>query len=142
MDGPKVTLENPPTVTCAVASTALDWLTTAVQPAAIKHLGGTIRALRQTGGYECRGRNRDPGAKMSEHGIANALDIGGFERANGVVVPVDDKGEAELGFLADIRKQACGHFTTVLGPGVSAHESHFHLDLARRGKDGRTTYCR
>jgi hypothetical protein len=55
---------------------------------------------------------------------------------------VDDKGEAELGFLADIRKEACGPFTTVLGPGVSAHESHFHFDLARRGKDGRTSYCR
>jgi hypothetical protein len=142
-DGPKVTLEYPVTTTCRVAATALDWLTTSVQPAAIKHLGGTIRAFRQTGGYECRGRNRDPHAKMSEHGIANALDIGGFERINGVVVPVSDKeGEAELGFLAEIRKAACGPFTTVLGPGVAAHDSHFHLDLARRGKDGRTSYCR
>ncbi|WP_222876632.1 extensin family protein [Terrihabitans soli] len=141
-DGPKVTLENPVTTSCQVAGTALGWLTTSVQPAAIKHLGGTIREFRQTGGYECRGRNRDPSAKMSEHGIANALDIGGFERENGVVVPVSDKGEAELGFLNDIRKEACGPFTTVLGPGVAAHEEHFHLDLARRGKDGRTTYCR
>ena len=33
-------------------------------------------------------------------------------------------------------------FTTVLGPGVSAHEEHFHLDLAKRGRDGRTSYCR
>jgi hypothetical protein len=141
-DGPKVMLENPATTTCQVASAALGWLTTSVQPAAIKHLGGTIRALRQTGGYECRGRNRNPNAKLSEHGIANALDIGGFERINEVVVPVSDKGEAELGFLTDIRKAACGPFTTVLGPGVAAHEEHFHLDLAKRGKDGRTTYCR
>lgn len=141
-DGPKVTLENPPTVTCRIAATALDWLKTSVQPAAIKHLGGTIRALRQTGGYECRGRNRDPKAKISEHGSANALDIGGFERINEVVVPVSDKGEAEIGFLTDIRKEACGPFTTVLGPGVAAHDEHFHLDLAKRGKDGRTTYCR
>lgn len=141
-DGPKVTMENPATVTCQVAATALDWLKTSVQPAAIKHLGGTIRAFRQTGGYECRGRNRDPTAKLSEHGGANALDIGGFERINNVVVPVSDKGEAELGFLSDIRKAACGPFTTVLGPGVSSHEDHFHLDLAKRGKDGRTSYCR
>jgi hypothetical protein len=141
-DGPKVTMENPATVTCQVAATALDWLKTSVQPAAIKHLGGTIRAFRQTGGYECRGRNRDPTAKLSEHGGGNALDIGGFERINNVVVPVSDKGEAELGFLSDIRKAACGPFTTVLGPGAFAHEDHFHLDLARRGKDGRTSYCR
>lgn len=141
-DGPKVTFENPPTVTCQMAATALDWMKTSVQPAAIKHLGGTIRAFRQTGGYECRGRNRDPKAKLSEHGGANALDIGGFERENGVVVPVHDKGEAELGFLNDVRKEACGKFTTVLGPGVAAHEEHFHLDLAKRGRDGRTAYCR
>ncbi len=141
-DGPKVTLQNPATVTCRVASTALHWIKTSVQPAAIKHLGGTIRALRQTGGYECRGRNRDPKAKLSEHGSGNALDIGGFERINGVVVPDSDQGEAELGFLSDIRKEACGPFTTVLGPGVAAHADHFHFDLAKRGKDGRTSYCR
>jgi hypothetical protein len=99
--------------------------------------------FRQTGGYECRGRNRDPKAPLSEHGRSNALDIGGFERITGVVVQVSDKGEAELGFLNDIRTAACGPFSTVLGPGVAAHEEHFHFDLAKRGKKGRySTYCR
>jgi len=141
-DAQRVPFENPATTTCQVAIAALDWLKTSVQPAALKHLGGPITAFRQTGGYECRGRNRVIGAKMSEHGRANALDIGGFERSNGKVVPVQDQGEAELGFLMEVRKAACGPFTTVLGPGVEAHAEHFHLDLARRGKDGRTTYCR
>jgi hypothetical protein len=140
--GQRVPFENPVTMTCQVARAALDWLKTSVQPAAVKHLGGPITAFRQTGGYECRGRNRVFGAKMSEHGRANALDIGGFERSNGTVVPVQDQGEAELGFLMEVRKAACGPFTTVLGPGIEAHAEHFHLDLARRGKDGRTTYCR
>jgi hypothetical protein len=137
-----VTFEPPVTVTCQIAKTALDWLSASVQPAAKKHLGGPITAFRQTGGYECRGRNRDPNGKLSEHGMANALDIGAFQRKSGEVVPVNHAGEAELGFLTDIRNAACGPFTTVLGPGVAAHEEHFHLDLARRGKNGRTTYCR
>lgn len=141
-NGQKVTLENPVTTSCRIAEATLVWLKTSVQPAAQKHLGGPIVAFRQTGGYECRGRNRIAGAKLSEHATANAIDIGGFERANGVVVAVSDQGEAELGFLADIRAAACGPFTTVLGPGVAAHEEHFHLDLARRGRNGRTTYCR
>jgi hypothetical protein len=142
-DGQRVEFESPVTVSCSVARQALVWLAAAVQPAAQKHLGGPIVKFRQTGGYECRGRNRDPKAKISEHGMANALDIGGFERSNGVVVPVSDKGEAELGFLNDIRAAACGPFTTVLGPGVAAHEEHFHLDLAHRAKKGRySTYCR
>lgn len=138
----RVTFETPVTVTCRIAKAALDWLGASVQPAAKKHLGGPITAFRQTGGYECRGRNREPNGKLSEHGLANALDIGGFERETGEVVPVSHTGEAELGFLADIRTAACGPFTTVLGPGVAAHDEHFHLDLARRGKNGRTTYCR
>ena len=142
-DGQRVEFESPVTVTCSIARQALVWVAAAVQPAAQKHLGGPIVKFRQTGGYECRGRNRDPKAKISEHGSANALDIGGFERSNGVVVPVSDKGEAELAFLNDIRAAACGPFTTVLGPGVAAHEEHFHLDLAKRAKQGRySTYCR
>jgi hypothetical protein len=141
-DGQRVPFENPVTTNCQITTAALGWLTGSVQPAALKHLGGPITKFRQTGGYECRGRNRVVGAKMSEHGRANALDIGGFERADGKVVPVHDQGEAELGFLMEIRTAACGPFTTVLGPGVEAHAEHFHLDLARRGKDGRTTYCR
>lgn len=141
-DGQKVEFEFPVTVTCQIAKTALDWLKIAVQPAAQKHLGGPIVKLRQTGGYECRGRNRDPGAKLSEHGKANALDIGAFERQDGTLVAVSADGEAELAFLADIRTAACGPFTTVLGPGTAAHDEHFHFDLARRGKNGRTTYCR
>jgi hypothetical protein len=141
-DGQRVPFENPVTTSCQIADAALGWLKTSVQPAATTHLGGPIVKFRQTGGYECRGRNRVVGAKMSEHGRANALDIGGFERSNGTVVPVHDQGEAELGFLMEVRKAACGPFTTVLGPGVEAHAEHFHLDLVRRGKDGRTTYCR
>ncbi len=140
--GQRVTFETPITVTCEVAKTALYWLVHKVQPAAQKHFGEPIKAFRQTGGYECRGRNRDPKAKISEHGQANAIDIGAFERAGGTIIAVGGEGEAELSFMTEIRDGACGIFTTVLGPPVAAHEEHFHLDLARRGKNGRTTYCR
>ncbi len=143
-DGPPVTFETPVTVTCAIARQALVWLTTSVQPAAGKHLGEPIVRFRQTGGYECRGRNRVAGAKLSEHGRANALDIGGFESADGRVVTVGEStSEAELDFLKEIRAAACGPFTTVLGPGVAAHDGHLHLDLAQRRSRGRySTYCR
>ena len=139
----RVIFENPVTVTCAVARQALVWLTVSVQPAAQKHLGAPITAFRHTGGYECRGRNRVAGAKLSEHGMASALDIGGFERSDRTVVMVGNRGEAELGFLKEIRAAACGPFSTVLGPGVAAHEEHFHFDLAKRASRGRySTYCR
>lgn len=141
-DGPRVTLEMPVTVTCAVAAASLDWLKTALQPAAIRHYGEAITSLRRTGGYECRGRNRVAGAKLSEHGRANAIDIGGFQRASGKTVFVESQNDKDKLFLGEIRKAACGPFTTVLGPGVVAHAEHFHFDLAKRGKHGRSLYCR
>ena len=66
---------------------------------------------------------------MSEHSRANALDMSGFTFAGtgkGVAVGGGNWGEgilAALGvsrdgsFLEAIRKGACAHFTTVLGPG-------------------------
>jgi hypothetical protein len=40
------------------------------------------------------------------------------------------------------RTAACGYFTTVLGPGANAaHASHFHFDLAMRGKNGDHRIC-
>ena len=36
-------------------------------------------------------------------------------------------------FLEDIRKAACPHFTTVLGPGSDPyHGDHFHVDVLQR----------
>ena len=52
-------------------------------------------------------------------------------------------GLAQNAFLKEVRKAACGPFTTVLGPGSDPyHSDHFHLDLAQRGKTGRGLYCR
>ena len=40
---------------------------------------------------------------------------------------------------ATARRDACGDFHTVLGPGVAHHGDHFHLDLANR-RSGKA-YC-
>jgi hypothetical protein len=39
----------------------------------------------------------------------------------------------QRGFLNKVRAEACGYFTTVLGPGYNrAHANHFHFDLMKR----------
>jgi hypothetical protein len=44
--------------------------------------------------------------------------------------------------LAALRASACQTFMTVLGPGAnSAHATHFHFDLERRGKTGDHRLC-
>ena len=50
---------------------------------------------------------------------------------------------AERNFLRDVHRGACGVFTTVLGPAYDInHRDHFHLDLARHGRDGEGRICK
>jgi hypothetical protein len=50
---------------------------------------------------------------------------------------------AERTFLRAVHSGGCDIFTTVLGPGYDAnHRDHFHLDLARHGRDGEGRICK
>ena len=94
------------------------------------------------GSYACRTRNNRPGARLSEHGLGRAIDIGGFRLADGrrISVKEDWGGSGEGKFLKALHRQSCGLFMTVLGPGADRyHHDHFHLDTARRNG---STYCR
>ncbi|HJS09310.1 MAG TPA: extensin family protein, partial [Pirellulales bacterium] len=84
--------------------------------------------------FECRGRNRVAGAKLSEHGKGNAVDVRSFVLADGRSIGLTDISVAK-GFRDEIRDSACHRFTTVLGPGADAqHESHIHLDSIERAQ--------
>jgi hypothetical protein len=49
----------------------------------------------------------------------------------------------EQAFLQAVHNGACSEFTTVLGPDHdSYHHDHFHLDLARHGRDGMGRICK
>jgi hypothetical protein len=133
-------------IECNLAEKVANWLRDEVQPEARKILGGEVIGLRIAASYHCRTRNGVSGAKLSEHGRGNAIDISAFR--------IDGRGWIEVGgahfgaearFLKTIRASACGPFTTVLGPGSDAHHSdHFHLDLATRNKRGKSRglYCK
>lgn len=125
------------TVTCPVAEALARWVQEDVRPQASRLLDRAPRRLRIGGSYECRGRNRVAGAKLSEHAFANAVDIMGveFDRGPAFIVTFQKPGSPEERFQAAIREQACARFRTVLGPGSDAsHHDHIHLDLrARRG---------
>ncbi|WP_188409240.1 extensin-like domain-containing protein [Agaricicola taiwanensis] len=141
-DGGSVAISPAATMRCAPAQALADWVRGDVIPAARQHLREPVVELRNAASYDCRGRNRVKGARLSEHGKANALDIGAFKKASGGWVEVGKLGQAK-GFFAEVRKKACGRFTTVLGPGSDGyHEEHLHLDLAQRGRNKRALYCR
>lgn len=116
---------------CTMAAAVADWIRTDMVPLAAS-LGTTLSELDNFDSFECRGRNRVKGAKLSEHGLANALDVRGLKLQNGVTLSLTDR------FLSrDTREKVltsvCARFTTVLGPGSDwYHEDHIHLDLAQR----------
>jgi hypothetical protein len=130
-DQTKVPLGPAATLRCPMAAAVAHWIREDVAPAAMK-LGAPLRGLDNFDSYECRGRNRVRGAKLSEHGRANALDVRGFKLANGKTIELTDMNVAK-DWREGIRAGVCARFSTVLGPGSDgAHEEHIHLDLAER----------
>src|SRR3954471_3007679 len=116
---------------CTMAAALADWVRTDMAPFA-QSLGTTLSELDNFDSFECRGRNRVSGAKMSEHGRANALDVRALKFANGQSLSLTDRGVAREQREA-VLQSVCGRFTTVLGPGSDwYHEDHVHLDLAER----------
>lgn len=132
-DKTRVPLNPPPVVRCTLAEALAHFVRDEVAPAAAD-LGAPLAALVNYDAYECRGMNRLAGARLSEHGKANAIDIRAVRLGNGRVIELTDPVAAKE-FRERVRAAACGRFNTVLGPGSdSYHESHIHLDLAERSR--------
>lgn len=127
----RVALTPPPTLRCSMAQAITDWVRAEVGGIA-QTLGAPLVAIENYDSYECRGMNRVAGAKLSEHGKANALDIRSLKLADGKVFELTDPTVSHE-FRDRLRASACARFMTVLGPGSDGyHEEHIHVDLAER----------
>ncbi|HMK71646.1 MAG TPA: extensin family protein, partial [Xanthobacteraceae bacterium] len=131
-----VEVKPPATLACPIVSALDKWIATAVQPAALHWFRRPVVEIKQISAYSCRGMNGDPSAHISEHAFGNALDIAGFELADGHKISVQYGWRGtpeEQGFLHDVQLAACDQFTTVLAPGANVyHYNHIHVDLMRR----------
>uniref|UniRef100_Q07IF9 Extensin family protein n=1 Tax=Rhodopseudomonas palustris (strain BisA53) TaxID=316055 RepID=Q07IF9_RHOP5 len=118
---------------CAMASELASWVRSDMVPIAAG-LGTKLAELDNFDSYECRGRNRVVGAKLSEHGRANAIDVRGVKLMNGQMISLTDRAVPRA-LREQVVGTVCARFATVLGPGSDwYHEDHIHLDLApRRG---------
>ena len=116
---------------CPMASALAEWIRSDIAPLA-ERLGSAVSDLDNFNSFECRGRNRIVGAKLSEHGRANALDVRAFKFADGSTVSLTDR-TVPRGLRESVLHSACTRFSTVLGPGSDGyHEDHIHLDLMER----------
>ena len=128
-------------MTCPVARQFARWAREAVQPAAEAELGSRVVRIESMGTYSCRPVNNQSGNKLSEHGRANAVDVGAFVLADGRRIAVlqgwngeDDKVRH---FLRTVHQAGCRRFGIVLGPDANGfHRDHLHFDM------GQGPYCR
>ncbi len=80
---PQVALSPPPIVTCDMIAAMHTWLERDVQPLARKHLGAPIARIETMSSYSCRNAYGRANSRLSEHGRANAIDIGAFITTKG-----------------------------------------------------------
>lgn len=136
-----VTLDPGATLNCRSAKVLADWVEADAR-AALRSMNARLASMRVFASYACRPRNSQPGARISEHALGNAIDIGEFRLSNGetLVVESDWKQGAAGDALERLHSSACGIFGTVLGPDSDRfHYNHFHFDTAEY-RSG--SYCR
>jgi hypothetical protein len=130
-DKRRVSVKPAAVLRCPMASAVADWIRTDMASLAVS-LGSVLSDLDNFDSFECRGRNRVVGAKLSEHGRANALDVRALKLASGQSISLTDRTVSRE-LRESVLHSMCGRFSTVLGPGSDwYHEDHIHLDLIER----------
>jgi hypothetical protein len=131
-----VPLKPAATMRCTMAAAVADWVRTDMASLA-SSLNTKLIELDNFDSFSCRGRNRVQGAKLSEHGRANALDIRALKLGNGQSIALTERSTPRA-LREKVLISLCSRFPTVLGPGSDGyHEDHIHFDLAERRGDYR-----
>jgi hypothetical protein len=114
-----------------MADAVAHWIRDDVAPT-LESLGMSLRSVEILESFGCRSFNGISGAKLSEHGHANAMDVHSLKMANGTIIELTNATTAKPP-RERLRQTACACFSTVLGNGADAyHENHVHIDLMRR----------
>ncbi|MGE0023601.1 MAG: extensin family protein [Hyphomicrobium sp.] len=84
----KVVFDPPVDVNCRMVEALGKWVKSTLQPKARERLKSEVVRIVGASGYSCRNIYNRPNARLSQHALANAIDIGGFGLANGRTVRV------------------------------------------------------
>ena len=121
-------------MTCFETASLYLWERHVARPAAVEILGSPIARIETYGSFSCR--NIAGSDRWSEHALANAVDISGFQLEDGRVIMVKthwDNGGPEGEFLERVHDGGCGIFSVTLGPDYNAaHADHLHFDMGDR----------
>ncbi|MFQ1700416.1 extensin family protein [Loktanella agnita] len=118
---------------CAIALRLAMWEHHSLQPAARDLLGSSVTGITHIGSYSCRKlrNSRGESTRMSSHATADAIDITGFQLADGRrlrLLSDWDGAPDQAAFLRRVRDDACTWFNLTLSPDYNRlHADHFHL---------------
>jgi hypothetical protein len=139
---PKVVFDPPVDVNCRMVVALGSWVKSTLQPAARERVKSEVVRIVGSSGYSCRNIYNLPNAKLSQHALANAVDIGGFGFANGRTVRVL-KGwgltERDVKALAKARAEAAAKAKTAKSKAGDAKEQKVAAEpgAADAGKAGK-----
>jgi len=117
----KVVFDPPVEVNCRMVEALGKWVKATLQPKARERLKSEVVRIVGASGYSCRNIYNRPNARLSQHALANAIDIGGFGLADGRTVRVlkgwgltgrDIKARAEAKAKAEADAKAKGKGAT------------------------------
>lgn len=146
VNGRMVPLSGEVTTDCAIATMLPAWLSQ-VDGYAFAKTNARLKSVNIGTTYMCR--NRVGGSstdKLSEHGMADALDVTGFTLDDGKSIDVgtgwtggEDKGQS---IIHQAHDDACSLFMTTLGPDANAeHHDHIHVDFGCHGQSCTARLC-
>ncbi len=126
-------------VTCPLAASLTLFNRQVLQPASQGAFASSVRVIEHVGSYSCRNIYHRQQAPLSHHARADAIDLTGFQLANGRRVNIASAWDSarEGAFLHAVHRRGCRYFGALFGPDYNAaHRTHFH---AQGGSSG---YCR
>ena len=128
-----VDLNRPAALSCDLALAFASFEYEFIQPLAVRYLRQPVTRVWHAGTYHCRDiRGKAKG--LSEHAKGRAIDLTGFDLADGTVINIGRDWRApgpKAEFLRALVKRACERFDVVLTPDHDReHHDHLHLDLS------------
>lgn len=82
----KVTVSPPATMTCDLVVALVHWMEKDVQPTARRIFGKPVTKISNISDYSCRNAPGRTSTRLSEHALANALDVRDFHTEDGQVI--------------------------------------------------------
>lgn len=101
----EVSFQPQPIVTCDMIAGLARWLKQDVQPLARRYMGAQVARVETMSSYSCRNAYGLAHGRLSQHGRANALDIGNFVTDKNQVVNIEGDWGMTAREVAALRKE-------------------------------------